>query len=168
MAVDVAKEVAAMRQMTVLDLRRKYAGVFGEECRSRHKQFLIKRIIWRMQANVEGDLSERAQRRAEELANDADLRVQAPRRTNATAVDGTPRAVATGTVVCPPDSRLPLPGNVLAREYKGRDIRVTVLEKGFEFEGEVYRSLSAIAKAVTGSHWNGYHFFGLKNGKEAK
>ena len=56
MALNVAKEVAAMRQMTVPDLRRKYANVFGEECRSRHKRFLIKRIIWRMQANVEGDL----------------------------------------------------------------------------------------------------------------
>ena len=70
MALNVAKEVAAMRGMTVPDLRRKYAEVFGEEARSRHKAFLIKRITWRMQANTEGGLSERARRRAEELAND--------------------------------------------------------------------------------------------------
>jgi len=169
MALNVAKEVAAMRMMTVPELRRKYVKVFGEECRSRHKRFLIKRIIWRMQANAEGDLTERARQRAEELANDADLRVQAPRRTNMTADDGTPRASVTGTVACPTDSRLPMPGNVLTREYKGRTVRVTVLQDGrFEYEGEAYRSLSAIAKAVTGSHWNGYYFFGLKNGKEAR
>ena len=168
MAVNVAKEVAAMRGMTVPDLQRKCVEVFGEECRSRHKRFLIKRIIWRMQANAEGGLSERAHQRAEELANDADLRVQAPRRMNTTVSDGAPRQTTTGTVATA-DSRLPMPGNVLAREYKGRPVRVTVLQDGrFEYEGEAYRSLSAIAKAVTGSHWNGYYFFGLKNGKEAR
>ena len=165
MALNVAKEVAVMRGMTVPDLRRKYAEVFGEDARSRHKAFLIKRITWRMQANAEGGLSERARRRAEELANDADLRVHAPRQ--ATAPAGEPRATATGTIAGG-DSRLPMPGTVLARDYRGRAVRVTVLQDGrFEYEGEVYRSLSAIAAAVTGSHWNGYYFFGLKGRKEA-
>lgn len=58
-----------------------------------------------------------------------------------------------------------MPGTVLARQYKGRTITVTVLEDGFEYAGEVFRTLSAVAKAVTGSHWNGYHFFGLKGAK---
>ena len=53
---------------------------------------------------------------------------------------------------------------MLSRPYKGRDVMVLVLEKGYEYEGEVYRSLSAVAKAVTGSHWNGKLFFGLKRG----
>ena len=57
-----------------------------------------------------------------------------------------------------------MPGAVLAREYKGRTVLVTVLPKGFEYEGEVYRSLSAVAHAVTGTHWNGYHFFNLVKG----
>jgi hypothetical protein len=51
---------------------------------------------------------------------------------------------------------------VLTREYKEEMISVTVLDEGFEFDGEVYKSLTAVAKSVTGSHWNGYHFFGLK------
>jgi hypothetical protein len=59
------------------------------------------------------------------------------------------------------DGRLPPPGTVLRREYKGRAVFVRVLPKGFEFEGEVYRSLSAVAAKVTGSHWNGFRFFGL-------
>ena len=161
MKLNVEKEVAALKAMTVPELRARYAEVFGEECRSRHKQFLWKRIIWRMQANEEGGLSERARRRAEELAKDADLRLSAPKV----------KAVGAGPSVCgrieaPPDSRLPVPGTVLVREYKGRTIRVTVLEKGFEYEGVVYRSLSAVAQKVTGAHWSGHLFFGLAGKKE--
>ena len=55
-----------------------------------------------------------------------------------------------------------MPGAVLTRTYKGERVSVTVLDNGFEYDGDVYRSLTAVARAVTGSHWNGYHFFGLK------
>jgi len=164
MRLNVEKEVAALKAMTVLELRARYAEVFGEECRSRHKQFLWKRIIWRMQAKEERGLSERARRRAEELAKDTDLRLTPPKV----------RAAGAGPTVCgkietPPDSRLPMPGTVLVREYKRRTIRVTVLEEGVEYEGEVYRSLSAVAQTVTGAHWSGHLFFGLagKKGERA-
>ena len=60
-----------------------------------------------------------------------------------------------------------MPGTKLTREYKGRTIVVTVLNDGYEFEGERYKSLSAIAKAVTGTHWNGHLFFGLRKGGKA-
>jgi hypothetical protein len=56
---------------------------------------------------------------------------------------------------------------VLTREYRGMTVKVTVLDSGFEHEGRVYRSLTAVAKAVTGSHWNGHHFFGLRDGRKA-
>lgn len=59
------------------------------------------------------------------------------------------------------DIRLPKPGDVLSRYYKGREITVRVLKSGFEYEGRRFRSLSAIAKAVTGAHWNGLLFFGI-------
>jgi hypothetical protein len=166
MGLDVTKEVVALRRMTVPDLRRRYAEVFGEETRCRHKEYLWRRIIWRMQAVEEGDLSERALRRAEELANDADLRVRAPRKA-AVAAPAAERTTV-GRVEVPLDSRLPVPGTVLPREYKGKTIRVTVLDHGFECEGLVYRSLSAVARAVTGCHWNGYLFFGLPVGKDAQ
>jgi hypothetical protein len=64
MGLDVTKEVVALRRMTVPDLRRRYAEVFGEQTRCRHKEYLWRRIIWRLQAIEEGDLSERARRRA--------------------------------------------------------------------------------------------------------
>jgi hypothetical protein len=63
------------------------------------------------------------------------------------------------------DQRLPLPGTVLTRDYKGQTVQIRVLENGFEYDGEVYRSLSAVAKAITGTHTNGYLFFRLR--KEA-
>ncbi|QDU94522.1 DUF2924 domain-containing protein [Lignipirellula cremea] len=159
--MNIQKEVAALERMTVDQLRVRFAEVFGESTNGRHKQWLVKRIIWRMQANSEGDLSERARRRAEELANDSDLRTMPPRQPRTESASRT--KTVTGRVRS--DSRLPMPGAVLTREYKNRTIQVTVLADGFEFEGETYRSLSAVAKAVTGSHWSGHLFFGLKGGK---
>ena len=64
-------------------------------------------------------------------------------------------------VTLPEDSRLPMPGTVLVREYKGCSIEVRVLEQGFENAGQTFRSLSAVAKAVTGTHINGFLFFKL-------
>ena len=154
--LNIAKEVSAMERMTVDGLRAKYAEVFGEPTNGRHKDWLVKRIIWRMQANAEGNLSERARRRAAELANDADLRMTPPRPKAKETT--TPAPVTSG------DSRLPLPGATLVRKYKGQTIQVSVLAGGFVFEGERYKSLSAVAKAVTGSHWSGHRFFGIQKG----
>jgi hypothetical protein len=63
----------------------------------------------------------------------------------------------------PQASSLPLAGACLRRPYKGREIVVHVRPRGFEYEGAIYRSLSGVAKAITGTHWNGYHFFGIDN-----
>jgi len=155
MTLNVDEELARLRGMTPGELKERYAEVFGEKPRSRNKMWLKKRIAWRLQAMNEGDLSERARRRAAELADDADLRTTAPRSAKTTTVVARKGAAAIS------DRRLPLPGTTLTRPYKGRAIRVTVRTHGFEYEGEWYPSLSAVAKAVTGKHWNGYHFFGL-------
>ena len=159
MELSVGKELAALKRMTPADLRVKYAEVFGEESRSGHKEWLVKRIIWRMQANAEGDLSDRARRRALELANDADLRVKAPRTEKRTL----PMVATPVCRVLPErqDRRLPIPGTVISRPYKGQTLQVSVLSDGFEYEGETYKSLSAVAKKITGSHCNGYLFFRL-------
>ena len=155
--------LADLQRMTVDELRREYGTVFGEQTTGRNKPWLIKRIAWRLQALAEGDLSERARRRALELANDADLRMTPPREPRAAEVS---TAAADRTTTRPfraaGDPRLPPPGAVLTRDYRGRQLAVQVLADGFEFEGQRYKSLSAIAKAVTGAHWNGYHFFGLE------
>ncbi len=155
MKMNVTKEVAALEQMTVGQLQQRYIEVFGEAVRSRHKAYLVRRIAWRLQADAEGGLSERALRRAEELANLADARVTPPK-----AATTTPRISAAPPG--PTDRRLPPAGTAITRRYKRRTISVTVLADGFEYEGERYKSLSAVAKAVTGSHMNGFRFFGLE------
>jgi hypothetical protein len=78
MDASVLIEIEDLRKMKVGALRIKYREVFGEESRSSNKQFLFRRIAWRLRANVEGTLSERARRRASDLADDADLRIRAP------------------------------------------------------------------------------------------
>jgi len=158
MKVNMAKELAALGRMTVTQLREKHVDVFGERTRSGNKDWLRKRIAWRMQANAWGDLPERAKQRAEELANDSDLRTNAPK---AKPEEATAGVTTTATVAFGHDARLPMPGATLRRAYKGREVIVRVLPRGFEYEDEVYRTLSAVASAVTGTHWNGYHFFNL-------
>jgi hypothetical protein len=159
MSLNVAKELAALRRMTPAQLRLKFAEVFGETSRSGHKEWLVKRIIWRMQANAEGDLSERAKRRALEIANDADLRTKAPPEPKV-APTAKQRTV-THKVEFSGDNRLPMPGAVITREYKGLSIQVHVVRDGFELEGQVYKTLSAVAKAITGTYTNGFLFFRL-------
>lgn len=78
MQLNIEMEVAKLRHMTAGQLREHYAKVIGEETRSYHKTYLIRRIIWRLQAKAEGDLSVRARRRAELLADDAEFRLAAP------------------------------------------------------------------------------------------
>lgn len=142
---------ATLGRMTVTQLRDRFSEVFGEQPRTFNRNNLIKRIAWRVQADREGGLSERALRRAEALARDSDLRLRAP--------------VADEPVELPaPRSDSLTPGTLLRRVYKGRTLLVRVMADGFEFEGERYRSLSAIAKVATGTHWGGRHFFGLKGG----
>ena len=79
MNAKVKADIALLEKMTVKQLAERFEEVFGEQCRSRHKRYLIRRIAWRLQANAEGGLSERARQRAEELADDAEIRVTAPR-----------------------------------------------------------------------------------------
>ena len=149
------QELAALPRLTVADLRCRYAQVFGEATRVGNKAWLVKRIGWRLQALAEGDLSERARRRAEELANDADLRLSPPRSTCTVSVAAAKRPAGKR------NDRLPPAGTILTRPYKGTTVQVRVLEDGFVYDGAIYRSLSAVAKVITGSHCNGYLFFRL-------
>ncbi len=159
MALDIDQEMAALRQMTVPQLRSRHHEVFGEPPRSAHKEHLVRRIAWWLQALAGGNLSQRARRRADELVREADLRVRTPRRQ--------PQAASTAKVASTPprDPRLPLPGTILVRGYRGRTRQVKVLEQGFEYDGQSYGSLTAVTKQITGQHWNGYHFFGLSGEK---
>jgi hypothetical protein len=144
------QELARLPRLGVADLRSRYAELFGETTRTGNKAWLVKRLAWRLQALAEGDLSERARQRAAELAHDADLRLSPPRTL---ATPAKPRV--------PHGDHLPPPGTILCRPYKGEVLQVKVLRDGFAFEGKLYQTLSAVAKAITGSHCSGRRFFHL-------
>jgi len=162
MQLTIGKEVAALKRMTIRELRGKYDEVFKEQNNANNEAWLVKRIAWRMQALAEGDLTERARQRAAGLAQDADIRLSPPKASGSVGETGQAVKVRIKT-----DHRVPLPGTILNRAYKGEDVHVKVLPEGFEFEGVVYPSLSAVALKITGSHCNGFLFFGLtgKGGK---
>jgi len=160
--MNVEKDLAALQEMTTDELRERHAEIFGEEPRSRHKAYLIRKIAWRIQAEAEGDLSERARRRAAELAVDAEVRTTPPRTQGER---GTKKTRTPKKVEVPRDPRLPAPGTAITRKYKGRTLHVRVQRDGFEYEGERYKTLSAVAKAITGSHCNGFRFFKLAEEK---
>ena len=169
MTNEVLMEIEKLRRASLSTLREKHREVFQEETQCRNRQHLFRRVAWRLQALAEGDLTERARQRAMEIARDADLRVVAPR--DFFVAGGQPIETTAGDRNRrPTDNRLPLPGTLLKREWKGRTILVEVLAEGFRFENQPYSSLSAIAVAVTGTRWNGLAFFGLtttgKNRKE--
>ncbi len=158
--MDVHDELAALRQQTSSQLKARYAQVFGEKARSSNKPWLIRRIAWRLQANREGDLSERARQRARELANDADLRLRPPKKDRPA-----PGANGNQNNGFRRDPRLPIDG-CITRVYKGEQFLVQVTDRGFEYQNQIYKSLSAVAKEITGTHTNGYLFFRL--GKHAQ
>ena len=155
MELNIVNEVAALQRLSVGQLRLRFAELFGEATHASNRTWLVKRIVWRMQALAEGDLSERARRRAAELARDADLRLNPPQSQASTTT--TPAEPV--RIPAPVDHRLPPPGTILTRPYKGQLVQVQVLTNGIAYGGRVYASLSAVAKAITGSHCNGYLFF---------
>lgn len=167
MDLDLKQQIALLRKMTVTQLREQHLELFGEPNSAGHREYLFRRIAWRLQAEAEGDLAERARRiraRAKELARDTDVRTTPPAAFKDHQGEPDPKAevrrIRGGTLKID-DDRLPTPGTVLTRKFKGVTYSVTVMPVGFELNGEIYKSLSAVAKVITGSHWNGYLFFGL-------
>lgn len=156
----IVAAVEDLRGLTVAALKIKYRELLGEESKSSNKQFLFRRVAWQLQARAEGNLSERARRRATAIADDRDLRTRAPQ-----AFVHPPSQPATGSTVYlagpQRDYRLPKPGTLLIRRFQGGEISVKVLDDGFEYQSRHYRSLSAIAREVTSTRWNGLLFFGL-------
>jgi len=155
------EEVEGLAALGAPALKAKYVEAFGERSRSGNAAFLRKRIAWRLQARAMGGLSERARRRAEELADEADLRVRAPGPSRRRLPTSAPRNGHTDASRQRRDPRLPPVGELLVREFRGMAVAVRVLEDGFEYQGRRYASLSTIACEAAGTRWNGYRFFEL-------
>lgn len=142
-------DILALRELPVAKLRERYLALFGEETTSRNKDYLFKRLVYRMQEQRYGGLSQRAQDRAKELASQAPIRRRPPRNVaSVSIVEQTAR-----------DPRLPPVGTVLRREFKGEVHEARVLTDGFEYRGERFTSLSTLASRIAGTRWNGFTFF---------
>jgi hypothetical protein len=164
----IAGQVAALTHLSVAQLRQRWEEVFGEPTSQRHRQYLIKRLAWELQRqHFGGELSPEAKARLDELQNE--FRNSPPETWFKGARHNRPPSPGTPARRKPVrNAKAPKSGTILTRAYRGQQITVTVRgDREFEWQGEVYRSLSAVAKAVTGSHCSGNAFFGL-TAKEAK
>jgi hypothetical protein len=146
------------RKQSTQALRTKYQHLFGESPRSGHKDYLFRRIAWRLQANRYGDLSDEAREHALAIADDRDLRLRLREKGDPKKRESHRRARVRRST----DLRLPLPGTILTRSYKGKILRVCVLPDGFRYQDRRFRSLSAVAEHITGTRWNGFVFFALQ------
>jgi len=157
MKEDISEEIHALKNTTLLEIQKRYNKLFSvTEAPCANKPYLIKKIAYRLQEIANGELSDETKTQIIEFIEKYD-----PINNKALR----PQVVSAGkSVVSIPfmrDKRLPIPGSVIHKKYKGQDIHVKVLDKGFEYKDKYYRSLSAIAFELTGAHWNGFSFFNL-------
>ncbi len=168
METTLLRELQRIQRLSVNELQAEWSKLYdGEACRSRNRTYLVKRLCWRVQELRHGGIGDRARARIDELAPDTFTRASTPREAlDAATVANQPKA---DPVSGPKrDPRLPAPGTVTSRTYRGRELRLLVLDDGFELDGVHYRSLSEAARAITGSRWNGRLFWGLTERKRSR
>lgn len=147
-----------LARATPSELQRLYSQIFGSAVPAGSTELARRKIAWHAQSEREGALPESARQHALAIAKQASLRIQLHR--GSPEVSPLPHATVTG-IVSEYDSRLPMAGSILIKEYRGKTIVVRVLDDGFDYDGRRFASLSAIAKEITGTKWNGFLFFGL-------
>jgi len=145
-------EIMALKNAPVEELQKRYKELYGEDVSGTHKTYLWRKIAYKLQEQKHGSLSPMAKGKIKALIEEYDPINNKALRPDKPMVSQQAPAK---------DKRLPIPGTVITKEYKGSPYQVKVLEKGFEYNGKIYKTLSAIAKEITGAHWNGYLFFNL-------
>jgi hypothetical protein len=143
----ILAQLAALQRMSVNQLKEKWEALLGTTAPNNARAFLELRIGYRIQELTYGGLARDTRRTLELLADEVEGKIT---RKNMVA-----------------DPRNPLPGTRLIREWDGVEHTVTVHQDGYEWQGRKYRSLSAIAKAITGTSWNGFRFFALTGVRRA-
>lgn len=161
---EVHRAIDRVDDMTVQQLRDHYREVFDEDTRSRNRQYLIKKLKWRIQELTEGGLSELARRKIAELSPKSPIRRRllalVPSAETAVMAPATPRASPIAAAAPKPrDARLPPPGTTIQKTHNDIAHEVRILVDGAEYLGKKYGSLSGVARAITGTNWNGFLFF---------
>lgn len=149
-------KITALKNKAIPKLQKEFEALFdGQKTSSDNKVYLIRRIAYRLQELEYGGLSEKAQNKLKELVAFYDPVNNKAIRPKVSVETQTMRKTRGR------DRRLPIPGTVITKEYRGKNIQVKVLDNGFEYNGKIYKHLTAIAEEITGAHWNGYLFFNL-------
>jgi hypothetical protein len=139
MTDSIAAQVAALPKKPTPELKQMWRELFDREPPGFSRNYLVSRLSYRLQELHFGGLTPTTRAKLDALADGLD-----PKAARKRVVDG------------------PVVGTRLVREFQGREYTVTVLADGFEWEGRRYKSLSAVARAITGTRWNGLTFFGVK------
>ena len=142
----VLKRVTALPGMSPAKLKALWKDIYDQDPPAHGKPYLVRKLAYRIQELAFGGLVETTEKRLDSLAKGK----EDPKNMNG---GGKKRRKA----------NTPGPGAKLVREWKGKEYTVMVMEGGFEYQGKKFRSLSAIAKEITGTHWSGPVFFGVKN-----
>ena len=143
----IPARLAALKTMALPELKAEWRTLFGTEPPGYNRRFLESRLAYRIQELANGGLKPETRKRLEALGERFSNRNITRRRIR--------------------DDIIPIAGTRLLREWQGVEHTVTVLTEGYEWQGRPYRSLSAIARAITGTRWNGLVFFGLKSQRAA-
>ena len=141
----VLAQLAAMQKLSVIELKAKWEELLGTPAPNNARAFLELRIGYRIQELTYGGLTRETRRVLDLLADEVEGKIS---RKSMVA-----------------DPRNPVVGTRLVREWDGAEHTVTVLRDGYEWQGRKFRSLSAVAKAITGTNWNGFRFFGMREKK---
>ena len=139
----VLARLAALKDMTVVELKAQWQALIGTPAPNNSRSFLEQRIAYRIQELTWGGLTKPVTRLLDALADE---------------VEG--KKVRQSVIS---DPRNPVIGTRLVREWDGAEHVITVMKDGFNWQGRRYKSLSAIARDITGTRWNGYRFFGLRD-----
>lgn len=139
----IPARLAALKTTPTPNLKKQWRELFDSEPPPFNRRYLESRLAYRIQELAYGGLKPETVRRLERLGEDLDGGDKKKRGMRADA--------------------MPITGTRLLREWQGVEHLVTVTTDGFEWQGRPYKSLSAIARAITGTRWNGWVFFGLKS-----
>lgn len=149
-------QIMELKEKSLNELQTIHKQLFpNQEAPSNNKVYLWRKIAYRLQEVEYGGISSETQGKIQQLILQYD-----PINNKALRLNNTPEERPKKSKLSR-DKRLPIPGTVIIKEYKSIKLEVKILESGFEYQNKVYKSLTAIAKEVTGAHWNGYLFFNL-------
>lgn len=154
------RTIADLQKLGLKELRQEFAKITGKESRSRSRQYLYTTIAKKLQASSGKAESEGQSGSA--LTSEFNPKRKRPVRSSTKIKDRAKKTTSRQSrPVGAADPRLPKVGTTITKTYKGKKINVRVLENRFEYDGQQFRSLSALARHITGSVWNGFLFFGL-------